>query len=230
MSLDNHNATPGMGPVQETAHRQVLLGNEQFLPGNHVLDGAKARDLGGSTITELRPGLLLGVVTASKKLGASIIGASGVLHDTSAVTTVMTLPAAIVTEITRRIGASGTFKITGPPTASGTVVTEVVTYSAIASSTTLTITATSADFAAGSFIQPNDGSETIKTFLADGYPIKAVDTNAVDRDIQPGRYPIAGLIDSSQLIDWPSDTSLRQWIVDALNAVGQFTFDHKHGQ
>lgn len=229
MNNDIYNAAPGMGPTQEVSHRQVLLGNEQYLPCNHVIAGAKARDIGNSPITELRPGLLLGEVTASNKLGASIIGATGVLHDTSVVTTTMTLPAAVVTEITRRIGTSGTFKITGPPTAAGTVATEVVTFSAIASATTITITATSADFAAGSFIQPNDGSETIKTFLPDGYPIRAVDIDGVDRDLSLNRYPTAGLVDSSQIVGWPSDTSLRQWIVDALNAVGHFTFDHKHG-
>src|SRR5206468_1611794 len=44
------------------------------------------------------------------------------------------------TEIVRRRGSTGTVKITGPPTASGTVRTLTATYSAI-SSTTMTITA-----------------------------------------------------------------------------------------
>lgn len=224
------NRAPGLGPTREAEDRVVTLAHEQFLPGSFTLDGSKARDIGNSEdIRELRPGLLLGRITTGKKFAPSIIGSSAVLHDTSATPTTMTLPAAVVTEIERRIGSSGTFKITGPPTANGTVATETVTFSAIASSTTITITATTADFAAGSFIQPNDGSETILTFLPNGFSIKVVNQKDENRDVEIPRYPIAALVDSSQLVEWPSDTSLRQWIVDALNAVGQFKFDHLHG-
>ena len=65
--------------------------------------------------------------------------------------------------------------------------------------------------------------------IPDGYPVKVVDQLLADRDVQLERYPIAGLIDSSQLINWPADASLRTFIVDALNLAGHFEFDHLHG-
>ena len=44
-------------------------------------------------------------------------------------------------ELVRRIGATGTFKLTGPPTAGGAVVTQTVTFSAVNTSTgAITIT------------------------------------------------------------------------------------------
>jgi hypothetical protein len=224
------NSVAGLRTEREAAYRQVTLGNEQYVPGYHVIDGTKSRDTGASPVTELRAGLLLGIITATKKLAPSVLGLTGVLHDTSVVTTTMTLPAAVVTEISRRIGASGTFKIVGPPTAAGTVATETVTYSGIASATTITITATSADFAAGSLICPTDGSETPVTILPNGFPIRVTDADGTAIDQELGQRLCGGLVDSSQIINWSSDTSVRAYLVSALKDAGNFVFDHKHGQ
>lgn len=333
---DIHGAAPGVGPTLTAAHRQILLGNEQFFPGNHVIAGADARDPLNTPVTEIRAGLLLGEVSASNKLGASIIGITGEALDGEE--TALTVAAAVATELIRRQGATGTYKLTGPPTAAGVVRTLTITYSAVgateitqtapevASVHTLTEAAgtdggtfvikvilpddthdettalaynasaatinTALDalsvlsagqlvatgstggpytltgngdlgditirvvndvtmdgsvweggvvvaqtaigidgrFVTGSLMQPTDGSETIKTFIPDGYPTKVVDSNDSNRDVQLERYPIAGIVDSSMLLNWPADTSTKQWVVDALNAVGTFVFDHKHGQ
>ena len=153
-------------------------GVPKFLPSYAQLDGTKSRDTGNTdNVALLRAGLTLGKITSGGKYAPSILGVTDVLHDTSVVTTVMTLPAAVVTEISRRIGASGTFKIYGPPTAAGTVATATVTYSAIASATTLTITATAADYAAGSLIMPNDGSEAHSQFVTEPYGLDVLDVN-----------------------------------------------------
>lgn len=222
--------TPGMGTLMQAVHRNVFAYKygERYLPVGRWIKGSASADPGNTgDVRCLRAGLLMGKQTSGGYLAPSILGATGVLHDTSVVTTTMTLPAAIVTEIQRRIGSSGTFKITGPPTANGTVATETVTFSAIASATTLTITATSADFAAGSFIQPTDGSETPVTFLPDGYPIRVSDgTTTYDPEFP--MVPVGGVIKSDWLIDWPSDTSLRAWIVSKLTTagVGNYTFTH----
>lgn len=332
---DIYGAAPSVGPTLTATHRQILLGGERFFSGNHIIQGADARDPLNTPVTEIRAGLLLGDVTADNLLGASIIGISGEAMDGEE--TAMTVAAAVATELIRRQGASGTYNLTGPPTAAGVVRTLLITYSAV-SATVITQTApevasvhtlteaagtdagsfsikvtlpdgthdtttalawdataatidTALDalsvlsagqlvatgstggpytltgngdlgditievvndftndggvaeggivvaqtaigvdgrFVTGSLIQPTDGSETIKTFIPDGFPVKAVDVDDVDRDVQLERYPIAGIVDSSQLLNWPADASLRQWIVDALNAVGNFEFDHLHG-
>lgn len=153
-------------------------GTPKYLPSYAQLDGSKSRDtLNSDNVALLRAGLPLGKITSGGKYAPSILGLTGVLHDTSVVTTTMTLPASTVTEISRRIGASGTFTIYGPPTAAGTVATETVTYSAIASATTLTITATSADFAAGSLIMPADGSQNHSQFVVNQYGLDVLDVN-----------------------------------------------------
>ncbi len=328
---------PGRDTLRTAAHRQVTLGGEQFFPGMHVIAAADARDPLASPVTELRPGLLLGEVTADNTLGASILGITGEVLDGEE--TALTVAAAVATELIRRQGASGTYKLTGPPTAGGVVRTLTITYSAV-SATVVTQTApevasvhtlthaagtdggtfrikvilpdgthdttsalawdaaasvinTALDalsvlsagelvatgsaggpytltgngdlgdidiqirndmstdglvweggvvvaqtaigvdgrFVTGSLIQPTDGSETIKTFLPNGGTLRVTDIDGVDRDVQLGQYLIGGLVDSSQLVNWPADASLRTWVVDALRLAGAgFTFDHTHGQ
>jgi hypothetical protein len=328
------NSAPGLGPVRTMAHRQVFLGNEKFLPGSFIIAGEKSRDPGNTPVTELRAGMLMGRITASKKFAPAVIGVTN--EAISGDETEVDIPAAVSTELARRIGATGPFKITGPPTTAGTVRTLTATYSALAASavtitalgvkSTWTLTDTdgtdggtfrlkvtvpgvgseitaalawnanaaaiqaaiialgnvptsgctvtgdtsprtvafvedlgnvlvepvsdlTADggvyeggitaaqtavgvdgrFVTGSLIQPTDGSEAPVTILPDGYPIKAVDVNGDNRDIELPRYAIEGLVDSSQIVNWPADASTKQWVVDQLNSVGRFTFDHKHG-
>lgn len=206
----------------------IASGVPQFFPSLKSLDGSKSRDTGNSdNVALLRGGLPLGKITSGGKYAPAVLGVSGVLHDTSVVTTVMTLPAAVVTEISRRIGASGTFKIIGPPTAAGTVATETVTYSAIASATTLTITATSADFAAGSIIAPADGSEAPSQFVVETYGVDVLDINGTAID-----HPIKLLKSADLNTDYIAfyssfDASVKTWFKAAVrtnNPGAVFTF------
>lgn len=226
-----NSPAPGVGATRTATPRLVTLGNERYLPGLFIIDGSKSRDPGNTPVTELRAGMLIGRITSGKKFAPSVIGTLTVAH-TSDVGTTMTVSAATAAELVRRVGASGTFKLTGPPTAGGVVATQTITYSAVNESTgVITITATATDFIAGSFVQPTDGSETPATILStpQGFPLRATDYDGASRDLDLERYLIEALVDSSQIVNWPSDTSLRQWIVDQLNALGKFTFDHKHG-
>lgn len=225
------HTVPGLPGIKSDREAQLRVvrksgANVAYAGKPLVIDGTKSRDTGNTgNLDVLRAGMVMGKITSGGKYAPSILGLTGVLHDTSAVTTTMTLPAAVVTEIERRIGASGTFKIIGPPTTNGTVATETVTYSAIASATTLTITATSADFAAGSIIAPTDGSETPRCIIDDGYGIKVTDEDGTAIDA-PFTHPlVAGVIDSSQIVHWSSDTSVQEWLKDTLNDNGAFVFD-----
>jgi len=222
---------PGQYTGSSLTQRNIFVGNtppqDQYVPSFRFIDGTKTRDTGNTPTSVLRAGLILGKITSSGKYANSIIGLSGVLHDTSVVTTTMTLPAAVVTEIQRRIGTSGTFKIIGPPTAAGTVATETVTFSAIASSTTITITATSADFAAGSIIAPADGSEVPITVLPNPFGVDVADTagNSVDQPLS--LFVRGGDLIATQIVNLTeADASVQTWLKAQLKAAGYFTFNN----
>jgi hypothetical protein len=97
----------------------------------------------------------------------------------------VTIPSAVLTEIGRRVGSttSGTFKITGPPTAAGAVRTLTATYSALGA-TTATITPVSAnEVQTVNFnIASTGGSVVLKVPKADGTPILTtpISWNATD--------------------------------------------------
>lgn len=122
-------------------------------------------------------------------------------------------------EIVRRIGASGTFKITGPPTAGGTVATQVVTFSAVNTATgAVTITAIGADAVIGSFLQPNDGSETPVTLICDPYGKKVADQlNSTRVDVfDPQLLAAGGTLNTAAIVNYPTDASLKTWLKFAL--------------
>lgn len=226
---------PGMRTAQTATPRIVFKGGWPLLfrAGGLYIDGVYSRDPGNTgDLDVLRPGLLMGKRTANNFYAPSILGVANGAILAGAVT--ITVSAAVVTELVRRIGASGTFKLTGPSVANGSVVTETITYSA-ASGTTITNTATANAFVTGSFIQPTDGSETPISLIPDEGGsvfggIKVTDTdNSTNLTVQWPCPPIAGAIISSQILPaWPSDTSLQAWIMARLNGpgAGQFIFDH----
>lgn len=135
----NPNTAPGVGSTFTAAFRKVFSGAmlDHYLAGGKSLLGSICRDPGNGDVTVLRPGVLIGK-NSSGYYGTSVIGT--LTNAEVSTSTQYETTAASVTELVRRIGSSGTFKITGPPTAGGTVRTETVTYSA-ASTTNITITA-----------------------------------------------------------------------------------------
>lgn len=191
------------------------------------IDGVYSRDTGNTgNLDVLRAGTLMGKITSSGYWANSIIGLSNAAYTSG---TTLTLTAVAVTELNRRIGASGTFKIVGPSTANGVVNEETVTYSALPTSTTATITALSNDYISGSLILPNDGSEYPRTFIPDGWGQKVTDLDAANTYVDFPELPIMGEVISANIIYWPSDTGLRDWIVGMMEAqgFGKWVFDYK---
>lgn len=234
------NRIPGVHDGVGFAYRQVSLGKESFLPGGARLDGSKSRDpLNTDDVRNLRAGLLLGHITTGNKLAPAIIGVTTVAYDQDGSDNLqLTVSAATATEVVRRIGSSGTFHLTGPPSAAGTVATQDVTYSAVNTTTgVITIADLAADAIAGSFIQPDDGSETPITMVPNSTGMWTQDQTDTDiTSLEFPQYLIGGIVDSSQILNWPSDASLRNWIMAKLNggaaatpAAGPFIFDHRHG-
>lgn len=228
---DNLQRVPGVGTEHETAYRAILRGGDgELLPAGIAISGAHSRDTGNiGDLDTLRAGMLLGKRTADNRYAPSIIGVLAEAFDTDgSANTTMTVSAAVATEIVRRIGATGTFKLTGPPTASGAVATQTVTYSAVDTTTgAITVTDPGADAIAGSFIQPTDGSETVLGMVPEGFGVTVTDEDSVDINASSNLL-IGGVIDASQIVFWPSNAVLRTWIRDQLRNVGNFTLDYQY--
>lgn len=135
---NNQYALPGIGSELVSAARELLCMESQagdMLPFAATIDGALTRDPDNPTVTRpdvLRDGLAMGQVTATLKYANSILGQLAAAI-TSTTTNVLCLTQYEAAEVTRRIGASGTFNITGPATAGGAVRTLLATYSAVGS-------------------------------------------------------------------------------------------------
>lgn len=137
--------TPGISSQYTADSRVIWAGAErEFKPGMHTINGTLSRDnLNTGNLDFLRAGLLMGKVTATGLYANSILGLTGTAYASG---TTLNVAASTAVEIVRRIGATGTFKVTGPDTASGTCRTVTVTYSAVNQSTgDVTITAIGAD-------------------------------------------------------------------------------------
>lgn len=220
---------PGPKAVSTATHRIVFRDGQVggWLSGGRIIDGTLSRDSGNtSDINVLRAGLEMGKVTSTGKYANSVIGLSNAAYVAGATSLVLTTAAAA--EIARRIGASGTFQIVGPPAASGVVNIEIVTYSAI-TSTTATITALTNSYISGSIIRPTDGSQDFLTFIPDGYGHNVFLADGTAADQQYELLPTWGQLISANLLNWPTDPSLRKWYISqfAGQGEGKFVFDSK---
>lgn len=354
---------PGIGNSRTSTPREMIAGNAQFIqyiPGLKAIDGTKAADpgntddLGNSLPTVLRGGLLMGKTSGNKYANAVLGLTTAALGGGQ---TTLTTSAAVATELARRIGASGTLNLTGPPTPGGVVRTLPIAFSAVNTTTgAITITADSAgavsganaveaipvvdstgvgtftltiegittgaitysstaatlvtnintalnsafgtsaivasgaslaaliltfsgtgytnrpinghvtsvitigsgsftingvvgtagtpgvsttttagvvavlaqggEFIAGSFIQDNDGSQTILTVLGNrNGGLKVTDADGVRVDQVTGELLLDAYLRTANLIPWPTDTAMVTYVKAALNANGHFAFD-----
>lgn len=222
---------PGISAEKVAKHRTVTAdGYLSFLPGGVILsdvtrdpDNPDYAADGAAAQRRLRSGLLLGKVTASGEWANSVIGA--LQGAVAAAATSITLTEAQAVELVRRVGSSGTLLLTGPPAAAGTVATQTVTYSAVNTTTgVVTVTALAAAAVAGSFVGANDGSQTPRSFLSDGWELPMPESGDMPLD----KLPLSGNIDASKLLPWPADTSLQQWVRDKINEFGKFVFVERY--
>ncbi len=221
---------PRIGTTFQATHRIVFRDHQitGALSLGRIIDGTLTRDpdnTGATTV--LRAGLVMGKVTTSGKYSNAIIGLTNAAY---AGGTSLTLTTQAAAELSRRVGSSGTFTIVGPAAANGPVQTEVVTYSSLVLATgVVTVTALANTYISGSFVGPNDGSQHPRTFLPDGYGITVLDSDMTTAIDQPfPTMPIAAVVESAQLINWPTDTGLQSWLVGELKEQlgGLFVFDH----
>jgi hypothetical protein len=216
---------PGVLTSYTAVPREVFSANRQFaqfVASPATIDGtASGNPLNAPTTGVLFGGTLMGRITATGKYANSIIGAITSAYAHSGGTTIQT-DVNTAAEIVRRIGATGTFKLTGPPTAGGTVATQVITYSAVNVTTgAITVTAGSADAVVGSFLQPTDGSETIVTMLCDAWGVRVIDPiSGLRVDVlEPKLLAAGGTINVGSILNYPADVSMKAWVKVEIRAV-----------
>jgi hypothetical protein len=210
---------PGVLASYTAVPREVFSANRQFaqfVASPVTIDGtASGNPLNAPITGVLWAGTLMGRNTSTGKYANSVIGTitAAYAHGTSG-TTVQT-DVNTAAEIVRRIGAAGTFKLTAPPTAGGTVATQVITYSAINLTTgAITVTAGSADAVIGSFLQPVDGSEAVVSMLCDTWGVRIVDPITSNRvDVFDAKLLAGGgTVNVGSIVNYPADTSLKAWV------------------
>lgn len=221
MSIGSIAGKPGVQTTYTATPRELFYGNRQdarFIPGPVTIDGTASGNAANSPyVWNLWAGQAVGKVTATGNYATSILGSTTAAVISGATT--VTTSAAVATELVRRGGASGTFTLTGPPTAAGTVAATVITYSAVNTTTgVITCTATAVAKVTACWIQPVDGSETIVTFLTAPYGLKVIDsmfTTRVDafaKDLWAG----GGIVNIGSIVNYPADASLKTYLKAAI--------------
>lgn len=231
MSAPYVGGLPRFGTVRQTSPRILFLdGHVQWgLAGGKQIAGDASRDPDNTSQTNvLRVGMPMGkIASVINSLGTvgryapSIIGLTSGAYTAGGVSLTLTTQAAA--ELLRRCGASGTFTLVGPPTASGVAAVLTVTYSAIVTSTgVVTITALTVNVVTGSLVMPTDGSQLALTFITE-YMSAGTGVNVFDSDMttaidQPfDFFTIGGVLVPSNIINYPADASTRLWLKSELN-------------
>jgi hypothetical protein len=223
------NGLPGIGSTRTATPRKILasVAGLLCLPGGKIIDGSKSRDLNNAgDIDVLTAGLLMGKIAASGKYAPSILGVLQSAY-TSGGTTI-TVTAAQAAEIVRRVGTSGNLIVIGPPSSGGTVAAITKAFSAVNTTTgVITIANIGANMIAGSLVCTDDGTADPVTLIIDEYGIKVTDEDAANIDVPFPTFAVAGMIDASQIRDYPSDNSLKAWVKSKLRTNGYgFLFDN----
>lgn len=225
---------PGYPTGAAWAQRKIRRGNQPpvYLDGGGVIDGTNSGDATNTGYPHvLQPGKIMVKAASGGLYQNFIIGKSnGALAGSS--DTSITVVAAVATECARLIAASGgnlSLALIGPPSAAGTVAATNITVTA-ASGTTLTISSLSVAKVTDSLIALRTTGYTAGSFCLlddDDYVNLQDETGA--RANQPfPRMLIGGTLKTSQLLDWPADSSTVTYLKGLLNAagaMGSFRFD-----
>ena len=198
--------------------------NADWIDGGRVMD-ANAFDWSNPTSPSLlRPGLILGKITATGKYTNAILGVTTAIAASGA--TSVTVSAAQAAAIVQRYGTSGNLSFVGPPAAGGTVaVSTSVAYTAVNTTTgVVTTSALPAAYVTGSLVVGTDGSGSPLGLLGGpeyGLPMIEQGTGT-RRDNQIARLLVAGQIISPNVPGLLSgDASTILWLKTQLNASGR---------
>jgi hypothetical protein len=217
---------PGIGTAVTAQRRYVFRdGHFDVFPRGGYIEGSLSRDPGNSaySVYSLRPGTLMGKITSGGYWAPSIIGVTTAAYTSGG--TELTVSAAQAAYLVARVGASGTFNLIGPASAAASNNTTQVTYSAVNTTTgVITVTNIGANRIAGCFVAPEDGSQVPRTLIPDGHNL-LIDSVALG-DVDFARIPIAGIVEVDNVINWPSDTTLKTFVRESMSTLagGKFVF------
>lgn len=216
----------GVRPAKLGVYRLIFKdGTYATAPNNSVIDGVKSRDPGNSPETfALRPGLILAKNATTGRYATWSIGEFQAA--TLANATTFTLTVAAAAELVRRIGPSGSLTVVGSATASGALVTEVVTYTGVNTGTgAVTVNAMTSAFVAGSVV--TEANFTVPSTFIAGTSGEVVPTDGTHLDW--AHQPIAGVVIATNLIPYPTATNstLRNHVKNSLSTLqgNKFIFD-----
>jgi hypothetical protein len=226
----NVTGLPGIQSTRTSTPRDIFIGGGgvQYASGKPIIiNGTLSRDPDNTgNIDILRAGLMVSKIAATGLYATTCIGKTTAEYTAG---TSLTVGAAVVTELVRRVGSSGTFYIMGSHVAStnedDVIGAELITYSA-ASGTTITITAAQRNYPSGSLIIPIDMVQVVNyaagivqlnnTFiLSEKYGIRVTDDSgtAINQFFKP---LIGGQINTSYIINYPSVALDALWLKGEL--------------
>lgn len=231
------NGLPGYRTERTYTPRRVRRSDQRraYIEGGAIINGSLSGDSGNTNnVDVLRPGKVMAKQSSGGKWRNAIWGQSSLAYADN--DTTITVPAEVATEIARIKAAAGGGNLSayfvGPPTAAGTVAATAITITAVGA-TTITIADLNLNKVTGSFICAADvGADSAATGIwaliddDDHNLLSDQDGNRIDNGFP--RPLVGGVIDSSQIIDWPADTALQDWLKGKLSGttgISSMTFD-----
>ncbi len=224
---------PGILSERVATPRRILFGGKAdgtllFFPGGVTIDGDLSRDLGQSSVDQgvLRAGKLMGKVSADGKYAPAIIGELNGAY--TGAESEIDVGVAIATEIVRT-GVT-TISLVGPEVAdTAPVNTEIATIISVdtgAGTVDITGTELTNDFIVGSWVGLGNGAEVPRMLCEDEYGVRVTDRDAVSVDVDWSRCLNAGTLDVGQIVDYPTDVALIEFLKDTLRQTtrGLFQF------
>ena len=221
---------PGLTSTSRAAPREVFAANRgfaQFVAGPVTIDGhASGNPLNDPDTALLFAGTLMGRLGGGNGVGRYAPATLGLttapyVKTGAASTTVLTDPATAA-ELVRRVGPTGTLKLTGPATPGGPVTVQTFGYAAVNAATGVVTLAAggSADAITGSLLQPNDGADRVVAILCDAWGVRVADAAGTRADgVQAGLLLAAGgTVDVDAIVHYPPDPALRAWVKAAVRA------------
>lgn len=227
MSMYTYMGGPPRVDAERLAiRRTIALGQPPLLYGSKkiVVNGLKTRDPGNTPTDAIRPGTLLGKISATGLYAPSVIGISQNAY-TSGGTSITLTPAQAV-YLVSRIGQSGNLAFIGPPAAAGTVaVINPIAFSAVNVSTgVVTVSTLGVNLIAGGLVADTDGSHIPIFPLIETDGIKMTDISGTSQD-QPSWPCVGGGLRWGAMLPLVTDTSLITWVKAQLRIDGLFQFD-----
>ena len=216
------------------APRKVRRGNQpaQYIDGGVTVSGALSRDASNTGyVNVLQPGKIMVKEASGGLYRPFIIGKTTAAYVDNE--TVLTVPAAVATEIGRLITVNGgaiNVAFIGPASAAGANVVSNIAISAVATATTVTCGDLGLGKVTDSLIALRTTGYTAGSFciIDDDDYIRVTDENADSVNVWMPRPLIGGTIDTSQLLDWPAEAAnvaaLKALLNSGIGGYG-FTFD-----